>query len=216
MFIIIIEDFSCYVDIKRAVSNFNINLCNWPDTIVEPRTQCMTRTSMFWGAFGNLISTLVLTFLNVKASANNKHRMTSKQNIDLPNCTIALMDPKGNTIDYFLPVRRFRPKLLSGVRRRELWLYLDVFLEPVHNAPSSAEKSERGHFSFYFFHQPPPWMIIFVCLQQSKWLLACPWGFQILAFHLLDCNFFCAHFPWKCQHHVGEGTQSEHTSISEI
>ena len=34
-----------------------------------------------------------------------------------------------------------------------------------------------------------------ICLATaSKWLLACPWGFQILTVHL-DCNFFCAHFP---------------------
>ena len=36
-----------------------------------------------------------------------------------------------------------------------------------------------------------------ICLATaSKWLLACPWAFHILTVQHLDCNFFCAHFPF--------------------
>ena len=62
---------------------------------------------------------------------------------------------------------------------------------------------------FYLFHRPPPWMsyLLLVWLQpQNGCLHAMPMGITdpcSPAPKLLDCNFLCAHFPWKYKHHVG-------------
>ena len=97
-----------------------------------------------------------------------------------------------------LRIRKFHSKSSKSVRYRR---YFQLKTCPrirkgIHlwGSPCTTQKVKQA--TLVFILSMTTTLHDHICLATaSKWLLACPWGFQILTVHLLDSNFFCAHFP---------------------